>query len=90
MAVPKELECINEEASEFQKFEVSDPVRPDKAGEYRGFFKMVVNPEKCADFNIFRVKGFSIAIVVSEQVKQSLETAGVPGVKFKCVLQVKT
>ncbi len=85
MALPKELECINEKESEFQKFEVNDPVRPDKAGEYRGFFKMVVNPEKCAGFNIFRVKGFSIAIVVSAQVKQNLESAGVLGAQFKSV-----
>ncbi|WP_148059445.1 imm11 family protein [Sinobacterium caligoides] len=85
MAVPKELECINEEASEFQKFKVNDPVRPDKAGEYRGFFKMVVNPKKCEGFNIFRVKGFSIAIVVSAKVKQNLESAGVLGAQFKSV-----
>ena len=85
MAVPKELECINEEESEFTKFEVNDPVRPDKAGEYRGFFKMAVNPEKCAGFNMFRIKGFSIAIVVSEEVKQKLKSAGVLGTQFKCV-----
>lgn len=85
MAVSKELACINEEESEFQKFEINDPVRPDKAGEYRGFFKMVVDPKKCAGFNIFRVKGFSIAIVVSSQVKQNLESLGVLGAKFKSV-----
>ncbi|MGB2256055.1 MAG: imm11 family protein [Spongiibacter marinus] len=85
MAVTKELECIDEEVSEFQKFEVNDPVRPDKAGDYRGFFKMVVNPEKCAGFNIFRVKGFSIAIIVSEKVKKMLESAGTSGAKFKRV-----
>ncbi len=85
MAVPRELECVNEEESEFQKFEVNDPVRPDKAGEYRGFFKMAVNPAKCAGFNIFRVKGFSIAVVVSAEVKQKLESAGVSGAQFKRV-----
>ncbi|WP_420589505.1 imm11 family protein [Bacterioplanoides sp.] len=83
MAVPKELACINEEASEFQKFEVNDPVRPDKAGEYRGFFKMVVDPMKCEGSNIFRIKGFSIAIVVSDQVKQNLESVGILGAEFK-------
>ncbi|QSP94187.1 hypothetical protein LPB19_13455 [Marinobacter salinisoli] len=85
MAIPNEVACINEEASEFQKFEVNDPVRPDKAGEYRGFFKMVVDPDKCGGLNIFRVKGFSIALVVSALVKQRLESAGVLGAKFKRV-----
>ena len=66
-------------------FEVNDSVRPDKAGDYRGFFKMVVNPDKCAGFNIFRIKGFSIAIVVSAEVKQKLESAGVSGAQFKRV-----
>ncbi|SEH59429.1 hypothetical protein SAMN05660691_00390 [Rheinheimera pacifica] len=85
MAVANEVECIDEEKSEFQKFEVDDPVRPDKAGEYRGFFKMVVDPRKCTGFHIFRIKGFIIAVVVSVQVKQRLESAGVLGVQFKCV-----
>ena len=85
MAVPKELECISEEESKFQKFEVNDPVRPDKAGEYRAFCKMAVNPAKCAGFSIFRVKGFRIAIVVSAEIKQKLESAGVSGAKFKRV-----
>lgn len=85
MAIPNKLECIDEEESEFQKFEVNDLVRPDKAGEYRGFFKMVVDPDKCAGFNLFRVKGFSAAVVVSAEIKQKLESAGVSGTKFKCV-----
>lgn len=85
MSVSHEVDCVDEEISDYQKFEVNDPVRPDKAGDYRGFLKMVVNPEKCTGFEIFRVKGFSIAIVVSELVKKKLESAGVTGVQFKCV-----
>ena len=85
MSVPNEVECIDEVKSEFQKFEVDDPVRPDKAGEYRGFYKMVVNPDKCVDMNIFRVKGFSIAIIVSAIVKQKLESTGVSGALLESV-----
>lgn len=85
MAVPAELECINEDESEYQKFEVNDPVRPDKAGEYRGFFKMVVDHNKLGGVDICRVKGFGIAIIVSENIKQRLESSGVLGAKFKYV-----
>lgn len=85
MAVSREVDCIDEDVSEFQKFEVNDPVRPDKAGEYRGFFKMVVNPDKCIGHDIFRIKDFSIAIVVSDLVKKKLESACVKGVQFKNV-----
>ena len=85
MAIPNEVACINEEASEFQKFEVNDPVRPDKAGDYRGFFKMVVDPNKCGGLNIFRIKGFSNTVVVSALVKQRLESAGVMGAEFNPV-----
>ena len=85
MSVTNEIECIDEEKSEFQKFEINDPVRPDKAGEYRGFFKMVVSPEKIAGNSVFRVKGFNVSIVVNELVKNKLESAGISGIKFKCV-----
>ena len=36
MSVPSIVKCIDEEHSEFQKFEVNDPVRPDKAGLFLG------------------------------------------------------
>jgi hypothetical protein len=85
MSVPNEIACIDEKISEFKKFEINDPVRPDKAGEYRGFFKMAVSPEKCSEFNIFRVKGFSITIIVNELIKNKLEKAGVTGALFKLV-----
>ncbi|WP_171383906.1 imm11 family protein [Vibrio europaeus] len=85
MSITNEIECIDEEKSEFQKFEINDPVRPDKAGEYRGFFKMVVSPEKIAGNSIFRVKGFNASIVVCESVKNRLESAGISGIKFKRV-----
>lgn len=85
MAIPNELECINEELSEFSKFEENNPIRPDKAGEYSSFLKMVVDPEKCSNCDIFRVKGYSIAIVVSSNVKRRIEDAGILGVDFKKV-----
>jgi len=85
MSVPSVVKCIDEERSEFQKFEVNDPVRPDKAGEYRGFFKMVVNRQACESNSVFRVAGFDIEIIVSSEIKKALEKENVTGLKFKQV-----
>lgn len=85
MAVSNEVTCIDESQSEFDKFEMNDSIRPDLAGDYSGFFKMVVNPELCAEHEIFRIKGFSCAIIVSRKIKDKIESANLTGCKFESV-----
>lgn len=85
MIVETQLDCVDEHKSIFQKYEVNDPVRPDKAGDYRSFISLVIDPKKAEGKHIFRLKKRLGAIVVSEYVKDRFENAGISGAKFESV-----
>jgi hypothetical protein len=80
------IDCVDDDSSEFQKFEENDPVRPDKAGEYRAFIKLRLNVKKIVDIDVFRLRKFEIAVIVSEQVKNSLEAIGTTGMDLSTVV----
>ena len=69
----KYFRLTDEYRSEFEKFEVDDDVRPDMAGEYRGFFKLAIDEAKAAGHPIFRLHKFDTAIIVDETVKRALD-----------------
>ncbi len=85
MVILLDVDCVDEGMSEFQKFEINDPVRPDKAREYRSFTTLRLNPENILGIDIFRLKKFETAIIVSEQVKTILEAIGATGLNFSSV-----
>jgi hypothetical protein len=85
MIILESVKCVDESKSEFQKFEDNDPVRPDKAGEYRGFIKLWLNTERIIGVNVFRLKKFETAIIVSEVIKDRLEKLGLIGMRFYSV-----
>lgn len=85
MIVETQIDCVDEEKSDFEKFENNDLVRPDLAGEYRVFFKLVIDPSKVGDHHIFRLKKSSTTLIVSEEVKRRIEMAGVKGASFEPV-----
>lgn len=82
MVILDNVECVDEDKSEFQKFMHDDPVRPDKAGEYRAFMTLKLNPEKISNKDVFRLKKFESAIIVSEKVKEKLEAGDATGMEF--------
>ena len=85
MIIETQLDCVDEERSDWRKFEVDDPVRPDLAGEYRSFLNLVVDPGKIGDQHIFRIRKHLRSIIVSEEVKRRFEDAGVTGAVFDSV-----
>ena len=46
MIIETQLDCVDESKSDFKKYVVNDPVRPDRAGEYSAFFNLVIDPSK--------------------------------------------
>ncbi|RYZ15461.1 MAG: hypothetical protein EOO70_06775, partial [Myxococcaceae bacterium] len=44
---------------------------------------MRIDPTKAGDAKVFRTWGWTIALIVSEDIKEALERAGVTGMKFK-------
>jgi hypothetical protein len=76
------IDCIDEENSNFEKYIKNDKVRPDKEGEYKGFFKMELDKNKIYSNKIFRVKNFDIAIIVFESFFESINKFNITGCKF--------
>lgn len=85
MIIETQLDCVDESKSDFKKYAINDPVRPDRAGEYSAFFNLVIDPSKTEGKHIFRVKKHLGAIIVSEEVKDRLEAAGITGAVFESV-----
>jgi hypothetical protein len=85
MIVPETVDCVDEKRSEFQKFQDDDPVRPDKSGEYRGFTRLRLDEKRTLGKDVFRLKNYDIAIVISEKVKDRLMAANVTGIDVAAI-----
>ncbi len=84
MVVNNAIECVDESKSVFVKWVKDDPIRPDKAGEYEFFEKLILNPVDIPDkANIFRVKKYTIKTVISEKLKLLFEENKVSGLQYK-------
>lgn len=80
------VECLDEARSEFLKWTEND-FRSDLAGEYRMVSKLRIDSKKVPqDAHFFRIKGWRIALIVSEQVKSRMEEVGCNGAIFQGVV----
>ncbi|MDO5658050.1 MAG: hypothetical protein Q4G36_06980 [Paracoccus sp. (in: a-proteobacteria)] len=80
-----EADCVDEGASQFEKYQVNDPVRPDLAGNYSAFVRLVIDPSRTRGKHIFRLARSGVEVVISEEVKRRFEDAGVTGAVFQDV-----
>ncbi len=81
--VTRVVRCIDDEASEEVRYWKPGDGRPEKVGKYRAVSGMRIDPTKVGDAKVFRTWGWTIALIVSEDIKEALERAGITGVKFK-------
>jgi hypothetical protein len=75
------VECIDERRTNIMWWKADDG-RPDKTGKYRMITNLTLNPSRCDGHHIFRIKGWEIALIVSEPLKQALEAMDGLGVTF--------
>jgi len=79
------VRCLDEQRSKFSKW-TKDSFRPDKTGQYEWVTNLTVDPSKILpDAHIFRIEGWKIAIIVSEETKAAMERCGCSGAKFQPV-----
>jgi hypothetical protein len=79
------VDCFDQRRSEFVKWTAQDH-RADLAGQYRMVTRLRLEPEAVPpDAHAFRIKGWVIAIIVSERVKEAMEEVGCLGAKFSPV-----
>jgi hypothetical protein len=77
-------DCVDEEASEVLKWRPEDG-RPDKTGQYRSITKLLISPRRVANRHIFRVKGWEVALIVSDRIKAELCAVEDLGIRFEPV-----
>lgn len=76
------VQCVDERQSKFVKWTEHDQ-RPDKVGKYHCFNKLVLdNATIPPDAHFFRIKDWTVALIVSETVKTAMERVGCYGAEF--------
>ena len=76
------VRCIDDARSEQVQYWKPEDHRPDKLGEYRAVYGMRIDPTKVGDARIFRPWGWRVALIVSEELKQAIESEGLSGARF--------
>jgi hypothetical protein len=79
------ISCLDQARSEFLKWTEQD-IRADLAGQYKQVTKLIIDPSAIpSDAHFFRIEGWLVALIVSEEVKEAMERAGCLGAKFIAV-----
>lgn len=74
--------CLDQTRSEYIKWTKQDH-RADLAGQFRQVTRLVIDPSGVpSDAHFFRVKGWLVALIVSQAVKDAMERTGCLGAKF--------
>ncbi|MFP2912884.1 imm11 family protein [Pyxidicoccus sp. 3LFB2] len=79
------VKCIDDAACKEVQLWTQEDEEPELVGEYRSVVGMRIDPEKVGDAKVFRPWGWPVALIVSEDIKEALERAGVTGLKFEDV-----
>lgn len=75
-------DCVDESNSEYEKYLTNDPVRPDFAGRYSYFFKLIIDANKTENYDFFRLTNYYSSIIVSQKVKDIYEENHLKGATF--------
>jgi hypothetical protein len=76
------LRCIDEARSEEVEYWKPEHGEPERVGEYRAVYGLRIDPIKAAGADIFRTWGWTVALIASEHLKQTLEEERITGAKF--------
>lgn len=77
-------DCVDESRARVRKWELEDD-RPDKLGKYREIAPLLIDALRTNGRHIFRIRGFVVPLIVSEEVKSAIEELPDLGVVFKPV-----
>jgi len=74
--------CVDEKRSVDVRRWTKDDYRPDLAGRYKVIGTLIIDPRRTGGHKLFRVKGWEIALIASQEIKDAFERAGVVGAHF--------
>ena len=78
------IPCIDERASRIRLWTHEDGL-PHKVGQYASVRDMHIDPMSVGDARVFRARGWAGPLLISGDLKEALEHAGITGVKFEGV-----
>jgi hypothetical protein len=76
------VKCIDDRASGAVAYWTEEDGLPEKTGTYSSVSGMRIDPAKVGNARVFRTWGWHVALIVSEEIKEALEHAGISGVVF--------
>jgi hypothetical protein len=78
------VECLDEHRSDTMRWEQHDG-RPEKVGEYRMVADLTIDPLRAEGYEMFRLRGWEIALVVSDRIRRVLLGGFDLGIAFRPV-----
>jgi hypothetical protein len=76
------IRCIDEQASRIELWTHEDGV-PHKVGQYFSVRDLRIDKGKVGSTNVFRLEGWTGALIVSEEIKDALDRMGATGTRFE-------
>jgi len=77
------IRCIDDAACTEVELWTPEDGRPEKVGQYRDVYGMRIDPSQVGEAKVFRTWGWSIALIVREDIKDALDRIGATGTKFQ-------
>ncbi|WP_224371134.1 imm11 family protein [Hyalangium versicolor] len=77
------VKCIDDTASEEVQRYTPEDGQPELVGEYRNVVGMKIDPSKVGETQVFRPWGWPVVLVVSQEIKEALESMGATGTSFE-------
>lgn len=78
-------DCLDEERSSGVEKWTPEDGRPDRLGSYRRVSTLRIDPNRTNNHDLFRIRGWHIALIASERVKNAIESIDNVGVTFQPV-----
>ncbi|MGE6764078.1 imm11 family protein, partial [Corallococcus interemptor] len=83
LVATRNIRCIDDQQTAEVKYWMPEDGQPEKVGEYRVVSGMRIDVAKVGNAKVFRPWGWTLALIVSEDIKDALERANVTGVRFE-------
>lgn len=77
------VRCIDDAASAEVEYWKAEDGRPEKVGQYRKVSGLRIDSSKVGDARVFRTWGWSIVLIISEEIKNALERTEATGASFQ-------
>ncbi|NVJ05900.1 hypothetical protein HUW63_11730 [Myxococcus sp. AM001] len=82
LVATKTIQCIDDAACKEVERWMPEDGQPEKVGEYRDVYGLRIDSAKAGAAKVFRTWGWTVALIVSDEIKDALERIGTTGTTF--------